>query len=195
MKKLLLKISIFAFLGMSSTYAQINNSSEDEMVCTPAGKVIRSKVHYVDSYHYLNIKNGVVKLIDAKTGAVAKGDNNIVNSNRYSENDKSNLKNKKINSITPVDNGWVTYSYWKDSSITPITYFNTNWVVPSPPPTDSGQTVFLFNALEANLHGLDSNFIVQPVLQWGPSAAAVEIIGQLPTGLALTVQVIIIMIL
>ena len=171
MKKLLLKISIFAFLGMSSTYAQINNSSEDEMVCTPAGKVIRSKVHYVDSYHYLNIKNGVVKLIDAKTGAVAKGDNNIVNSNRYSENDKSNLKNKKINSITPVDNGWVTYSYWKDSSITPITYFSTNWVVPSPPPTDSGQTVFLFNALEANLHGLDSNFIVQPVLQWGPSAA------------------------
>jgi hypothetical protein len=74
---------------------------------------------------------------------------------------------KKV-AAAPMTDGWIVYSGWTNVSGNPISYFKTQWIVPPDPATDNGQTVFLFNGIQsfgANV------FILQPVLQWGTSAA------------------------
>ena len=64
-------------------------------------------------------------------------------------------------------NGWQTYGWW-DSGGKSLSYFSTQWTVPSAPATSSGQTIFLFNGIQ----NIGANYgILQPVLQWGGSAA------------------------
>jgi len=67
----------------------------------------------------------------------------------------------------PEKSGWVAYASWTNSGSSPISYFTTTWSVPPVPATDNGQTVFLFNSIEPASY----KAIVQPVLQFGPSAA------------------------
>src|SRR5262249_24559889 len=54
---------------------------------------------------------------------------------------------------------------WPNNSGSPVTSFSTEWVVPREPATASGQTIFLSNGLQG------SSLMLQPVLQWGCSAA------------------------
>jgi hypothetical protein len=64
-------------------------------------------------------------------------------------------------------NGWQTYGWW-DSGGKSLSYFSTQWTVPPAPATSSGQTIFLFNGIQ----NTGTNYgILQPVLQWGSSAA------------------------
>lgn len=49
----------------------------------------------------------------------------------------------------------------------PISSFATTWKVPAAPTTNHQQTIFLFNSIEP----ASGNAILQPVLQYGPSAA------------------------
>ncbi|KAJ7114592.1 hypothetical protein C8R43DRAFT_1113160 [Mycena crocata] len=63
--------------------------------------------------------------------------------------------------------GWITYAFWLNPDSSPVTSFTTTWDVPAIPATDHGQTVFLFNAMQP----VGSSEILQPVLQYGPSAA------------------------
>lgn len=68
--------------------------------------------------------------------------------------------------IPGLGQGWITYAAWMNNSGHPITSFRTTWVVPPPPTTSNGQTVFLFPGIDpANYN----NAILQPVLQWGVS--------------------------
>jgi hypothetical protein len=156
MKKLYI-ILLLAIIGLST------NAQTDEIVYTPFGPALKSKVHFVDSKHHLNIKDGHVQIIDTKTGAVSQEfDNNV-----RAENKTISNINSKI-SAADTDNGWITCAYWENNSNKPITYFSTNWIVPSPPIIplqDSDQIVYLFNGLEPN----SESFILQPVLQWGLS--------------------------
>lgn len=63
----------------------------------------------------------------------------------------------------PADNGWITYSYWNNPYTSQLARFATTWQVPAAPAANDGQTVFIFN-------GIQNGWILQPVLQWGPSA-------------------------
>ncbi|KAJ7081234.1 hypothetical protein C8R44DRAFT_754068 [Mycena epipterygia] len=63
--------------------------------------------------------------------------------------------------------GWITYASWLNDNDSPISSFTTTWTVPDLPATDNGQTLFLFNSIEPATF----DAIVQPVLQYGPSAA------------------------
>jgi hypothetical protein len=63
--------------------------------------------------------------------------------------------------------GWVTWADWTNGTGSPIRTFETSWVVPPPPLSDSGQLIYLFNALEDDA----GDDILQPVLQWGLSGA------------------------
>lgn len=63
--------------------------------------------------------------------------------------------------------GWVAYADWYNTGKSPISNFVTSWPVPAAPKTYSGQTVFLFNSIEP----ASGNAILQPVLQYGVSAA------------------------
>jgi hypothetical protein len=65
------------------------------------------------------------------------------------------------------DNGWVTYASWLNETRKPVTWFATTYAIPPAPTTYNGQTLFQFNSIEPDSY--DS--IVQPVLQYGPSAA------------------------
>lgn len=66
-----------------------------------------------------------------------------------------------------TDRGWVTYAMWLNQKKAPISYFSTTWHVPPAPTTYNEQTVFLFNSIEER----SGAAILQPVLQYGPSAA------------------------
>ncbi|KAJ7642224.1 hypothetical protein FB45DRAFT_1054497 [Roridomyces roridus] len=67
----------------------------------------------------------------------------------------------------PQQSGWITYASWLNTNSAPISSFTTTWTVPPAPKTFNGQTVFLFNSIEPS----SGNAILQPVLQYGPSAA------------------------
>ena len=66
--------------------------------------------------------------------------------------------------------GWIADANWTNTNTSdPITYFTTNWTVPSTPANQSSQTIFLFNGMQDGL--TSTSYIIQPVLQWGGSAA------------------------
>lgn len=67
----------------------------------------------------------------------------------------------------PITDRWITYAEWKNESSNPIAFFKTTWVVPPEPETKGIQVVLLFNGLENN----NRSHILQPVLQWGRTAA------------------------
>ena len=71
--------------------------------------------------------------------------------------------------VPALGSGWITYCYWNNGTGTPLSTFKTMWQVPPPPSVqDSGEVVFLFNGIQ----NYGTNFgILQPVLQWGVSAA------------------------
>ena len=177
MKKRYFILIFFIFLAINNLVAQsnklsdsinqkklsgeaISNKSKDVMVNTPAGTRLKSKGHHIDSKHHLNIKNGhITQIIETKTGKVSE------------EFDEGNSKKKTITKISNDNSksdssGWITYAYWSNNNVFPVSYFSTNWIVPSPPTTFSDQTIFLFNGLTS----FDSSeYILQPVLQWGKS--------------------------
>jgi hypothetical protein len=66
-----------------------------------------------------------------------------------------------------TDSGWITYASWYNTNRRPVAYFSTDWYVPYPPKTYHGQTLFQFNSIEP----ASGDAILQPVLQYGPSAA------------------------
>ncbi|KAJ6532640.1 hypothetical protein B0H19DRAFT_1188067 [Mycena capillaripes] len=74
---------------------------------------------------------------------------------------------KVKSAVSPLETGWVTYASWLNTGSSPISSFTTTWKVPPVPATNRGQTVFLFNSIEPSA----GNAILQPVLQFGPSAA------------------------
>ncbi len=67
--------------------------------------------------------------------------------------------------VPALAEGWISYASWTNGTGRPITSFVTTWTVPQAPMTQGNQTIFLFNGIQ------NANWIYQPVLQWGPSAA------------------------
>jgi len=60
---------------------------------------------------------------------------------------------------------------WAQLTATPlgaaVSALNSTWTVPSAPQADEGQTLFFWNGVEPG----DASAVLQPVLQWGASAA------------------------
>jgi hypothetical protein len=69
--------------------------------------------------------------------------------------------------LAGLGGGWVTWADWMNTTGVAISSFTTAWTVPPAPATQSGQLVYLFNALEDGT----GDDILQPVLQWGVSGA------------------------
>ncbi len=69
--------------------------------------------------------------------------------------------------IVPSTNGWAAYTYWTNSTGKMFKVFSTEFTVPAAPVANQG-TVFLFPGIQ-NMTGIVG--ILQPVLQWGSSAA------------------------
>lgn len=67
--------------------------------------------------------------------------------------------------IASLGSGWITYAYWNRPLGQSIKADTTKWIVPPAPSSWDGQTIFLFNGIQS------SSWILQPVLQYGPSRA------------------------
>jgi hypothetical protein len=124
----------------------------DNRVLTPGGMRPKSLVHEVRKGEVLRADRGVIHRRSlTKTGFRAAA--------------KINLQ---FEETAALGSGWIADAYWNNGTGSPITSFTTNWVVPPAPSTQSGQTIFLFNGIQ----NYRANFgILQPVLQWGVSAA------------------------
>ena len=84
------------------------------------------------------------------------------------KNDGTKVRGTPVgDAVNPEKTGWVAYASWPNTGKSPISSFTTTWTVPPAPSTYHGQTVFLFNSIEP----ASGNAILQPVLQYGPSAA------------------------
>src|SRR5664279_1548626 len=148
-------LSTLFLVLFNSLYSQ----TEKETVYTPFGPVLQSNIHYVNNNHQIIIKNGKVLIINSKSSSI---DSVIEKSIQK--------KGNEISALTKYTDGWNTYAY----SPKRPTYFSTKWIVPPPPKENRGQLLYIFSALFGREFLSDSGFsdhIIQPVLQWGLSAA------------------------
>jgi hypothetical protein len=128
---------------------------DNDMVITPAGLMHRSNVHFVPPGSQLSVQKGRLLRVDSKSGK--------------SLEDFGEVKITPTRIAAAVQ-GWIAYTYWSNPTTSnPITNFTTNWTVPSVPSRQGSQTIFLFNGMQDGT--TSSSYIIQPVLQWGPSAA------------------------
>ncbi|KAF7345819.1 hypothetical protein MVEN_01603400 [Mycena venus] len=67
-----------------------------------------------------------------------------------------------------LETGWVAFMEYHPPS--PLLNFHTTWKVPASPKAYNGQTLFFFNS-QSPLSSAGWGAILQPVLQYGPSAA------------------------
>lgn len=138
----------------------------DELVLTPGGWRPKSKVHYVKSGHHVEVQDKKLKIVETETGNVIK---DIVDLSKIPNESRIKTEvNKGISGTAPITNGWIANAEWTNDNGVPISYFGTSWIVPSAPSNEDNQTIFLFNGIQQTPSG---PFILQPVLQWGPSFA------------------------
>jgi hypothetical protein len=140
-------------------------TANDEKVLTPGGWRPASQVGLVDKGEHLTIKNDRLMKVSDANGSILKDFGAQEHYGGITPDYPKNLILPPARQAVPLGSGWITYTGWTNSSTTPITYSAATWTVPPAPTTNSGQTIFLFNGLE------NSSYILQPVLQWGPSAA------------------------
>jgi len=130
--------------------------SREGLVRTPQGLRNPADVHLVP-------QGGEVRHVDDEIHLVSANGTVL----HVALNDGSKVRQPAATKRFSASNGWIGYAYWTNSGSSPINSFKTTWAVPPVPATNNGQTIFLFNSIEP----ASGNAILQPVLQFGPSAA------------------------
>jgi hypothetical protein len=124
-----------------------------DIVLTPGGFRHRSLVHAVGEGEALFAMDRFVQKLDLSSNALI---------------DMAEIAVLAPEEVPALGSGWITYAFWNNGTGKAITSFGTTWIVPDAPSAQDGQTIFLFNGIE----NYGQNFgILQPVLQWGTSAA------------------------
>ena len=137
-----------------------------DIVLTPGGLRPRSLGHTLRPGEHVSLKDGRVRIIESTTGNVVKDLGEIApDANPEGTAAPPAQADKAVPGLP--DTGWIENAQWRNGGADPIVYFTTTWVVPSPPGSDDGQTVYLFNGMQPD----NAAHILQPVLQWGPSPA------------------------
>jgi hypothetical protein len=139
--------------------------SNDDIVLSPGGYRPISSVKKLNSRNILKMADNHLRIVDLSGNLIYDVGEIRTNAN------KTHLFTRNLRSIqreqSELDSGWITFASWTNMSSIPVSYFSTTWLVPPHPSSHSGQTIFLFNGIENSQY----NFILQPVLQWGLSAA------------------------
>jgi hypothetical protein len=121
-------------------------------VLTPGGYRHPSVVHHVPVGHRVRRRKQQLQLVHRRT-------QRIIARHDVAPSDAP---------IPGLGSGWITFASWQTNGSEPISQFATEWTVPGDPTAgDTGQTIFLFNALQ---NAARTN-LLQPVLQWGTSQA------------------------
>ena len=167
-------------MGKAITTSNGGRPGDDPLVMTPGGWRPKSKVHFVEPGHHISGKDGRLQKIHTASGKMVADYGTV--SNRKWEKRGPGAPQAPGAPHAPgapgtrapfPDDGWIVDCGWSNTSSDAISYMSTEWVVPPPPTTDVGQTIYLFNGLEQSGSGgsPEGPFILQPVLQWGPSEA------------------------
>jgi len=136
----------------------------DQLVLTPGGFRSQSLVHFIEPGHGVIHLQNVIKKFELSTNKLI----DLPPANPGAVAPPWQSRQPGIPAALPaMGSGWIVYTWW-DSGATPITNFASTWTVPLAPTTYNNQTVFFFNGIQ----NTGANFgILQPVLQYGPSAA------------------------
>jgi hypothetical protein len=172
----LMALAFTAFIlvtGCSKNNSSPNSSSptsvtNGDMVLTPAGYMAKSNVHFIEPGFGIRVQDGRLQKVELKSGRMAEDFGEVRIGETHSNS--SPLAGTRTDNRLPEVEGWIAYTYWSNPTTTsPITSFTTDWTVPSVPSKKGSQTIFLFNGMQDGTTA--SSYIIQPVLQWGPSAA------------------------
>ncbi|KAF8313644.1 hypothetical protein DL93DRAFT_2167757 [Clavulina sp. PMI_390] len=128
---------------------------------TPFGERPVANVHTVPAGGKIQHVGNQVQVVDAKGTLL-----HVAENSGTKVRDEPTPASKGSLPAT-LQNGWIAYAYWYNTGTSPIKSFTTTWTVPPIPATNNGQTLFTFNSIEP----ASGDAIIQPVLQYGPSAA------------------------
>jgi hypothetical protein len=134
---------------------------DQTLVLTPGGYKPASKVYKVKRGQYLSGKGNRLSRVDLSSSASA------LSGIKPHLPGELSLLSQQLTGPAPVTHreGWLAYAIWTNTRIPAITEFTASWIVPQPPAEKSNQTIFIFIGMQ------NMDFILQPVLQWGESAA------------------------
>jgi hypothetical protein len=155
-----------SIVGTANDERSPRMADDDELVVGPGGYRPRSQTHLIEQNAVLDLSGGRIKKLDQK-GTLLQDLGEFKQRQQGLPVHPRNIK-KKLSEAAgqQYGSGWITYADWINSTGQPVSYFATTWNVPPPPTNTSGnQIIFLFNGLE------NQSWILQPVLQWGVSAA------------------------
>jgi len=149
-----MKVLVFFLVSLITAAQSLrspSHKSTSAMVLTPQGYLPAECVHHVD-------KDFFVLDINSVTTIVSKD----LTSSRV-------VPPCSEGPIQKLPNGWTAFT----SEVVPTgaDQYNGTWLVPPEPQDESTQTLFLFTGLQNNFGGGGITNIIQPVLQFGPSAA------------------------
>lgn len=147
------------FVSSVTLAVPVSDATTPPTVLTPHGYFPASNVHRVPEGGQVKHVGNEVHVLDASGNVV-----------HVAHNDGSKVRERPTpvsSAVEPLATGWVAYAHWYNTGSSPISSFTTTWTVPPAPASYHGQTVFLFNSIEP----ASGNAILQPVLQYGPSAA------------------------
>lgn len=138
-------------IAVSSKKAKAS-AMNNKLVLTPGGFRHPSLVHRIEPGHALNMAEGRPQLMNMK-------------SKKFTAITRATVKPAEVPAL---GSGWIAYAYWNNPTSNPVSNFTTKWTVPPSPSASDGQVIFLFNGIQ----NFGTNYgILQPVLQWGVSAA------------------------
>ncbi|KAF7294576.1 hypothetical protein MIND_00994100 [Mycena indigotica] len=151
-----LRFFSIAILAISSFAAP---STPPGQVVTPKGLRDASTVHEIPS-------GGKVKHVGNSTVHIISNTGSVLKVVKLKPELEAAVPTPTSDAPIPLQTGWVAYAHYFNNDV-PIGSFKTTWTVPPTPAANHGQTLFLFNSIEPG----SFDGIMQPVLQWGPSAA------------------------
>lgn len=162
----------------SSAASKSQTSLPDSIVVTPAGFLPKSHIHIIETGYHVEVRSDHVLKVSTSSGKIAEDFGQTHQPALKSNNSRQTLGGRNGNPQTgnsttvpgPTAINWQTYAEWNNTSASPITQFNSSWVVPNNPTnTSDNQTIFIFNGVSQAEFNSD---IMQPVLQWGAHSAA-----------------------
>jgi hypothetical protein len=142
-----------------------------EMVVTPGGYRPSDMVHKMGADLRLRILTGRLQGVDASDEAIADygsvprdGANPALTPGYALPPGVDTPEGSEP--VTPLGRGWIAFAHWTNEDSERVSAFRSTWTVPPEPATRSGQTIFLFLAMQDTIP-----MTLLPALQWGPSAA------------------------
>jgi len=146
-----------------------NSTVNNDLVLTPGGYRPRSMVYKIKPEHHLADKDHRLYMVDSVTGQEVQELGPTAGQAPFFKphlpRELSLLQPPSVQQSPGQRDGWVAYAIWTNTKIPAINQFTAQWTVPDEPKTKGNQTIFLFIGMQ------NSQFILQPVLQWGVSAA------------------------